>query len=142
MTGLPTDSKRSELMKRIRQTRTSPEEVVAHSLIEAKLGYRRNVKGLPGAPDFANKSQRWAIFVNGCYWHHHKTCSRGTVPKRNREFWLDKFAANRKRDAKKARALRQLGFTVLIVWECQAEGPDWKRRLQALCSQMSRNRAV
>lgn len=129
-------------MKRIRQTRTSPEEAVAHSLVEANLHYRRNVRRLPGAPDFANMSRRWAIFVNGCYWHHHKNCPRGTVPKRNREFWLDKFAANRKRDAAKVWALRRLGYKVLIVWECQAERPAWKRRLQALRSQMSRKRAV
>lgn len=115
---LPTDPVRSALMKRVRQQKTRVEDLVAAALRAHKLGYRRNVRTLPGSPDFANKSRRWAIFVNGCFWHHHKGCVRGTIPTRNRAFWVEKFAANRGRDAKKIKALRKIGFTVAIVWEC------------------------
>lgn len=114
------DPARSALMKRVRQSGTSAEEAVAVALRLAGMSYRRNAKTLPGAPDFSNKSRKWAIFVNGCFWHHHKTCRRGTIPKQNRAFWLEKFAANRKRDALKARLLRGRGFHVAIVWECEA----------------------
>lgn len=119
-TPAASDPARSALMKRVRQSRTGAEEAVAVALRRAGLRYRRNFKALPGAPDFANKSRKWAIFVNGCFWHHHKGCRRGTIPKQNRAFWLEKFAANRRRDAQKARSLRRLGFHVAIIWECEA----------------------
>ncbi len=120
---LPTDPVRRALMQRVRQRRTRPEDLVAAGLRERGLHYRRNVKALPGSPDFANRRRGWAIFVNGCFWHHHKGCKRGTIPKRNRPFWVDKFAANRRRDATKIRALRRAGLRVVVIWECEALDP-------------------
>lgn len=117
--SLPTDPVRSALMKRVRQQKTQVEDLVAVALRQHHIGYRRNVRTLPGSPDFANKSRRWAIFVNGCFWHHHKTCVRGTVPTRNHDFWVEKFSANRKRDARKIRALRAQKFHVAVIWECE-----------------------
>jgi DNA mismatch endonuclease (patch repair protein) len=81
--------------------------------------YRLSPRDLPGSPDLANKSRRWAIFVHGCYWHHHDNCVRATVPKNNRAWWLRKFEANRDRDQRKIRALQDRGFRVLVVWECE-----------------------
>ena len=117
---LPTDPARRELMQRIRRRGTGAEERVAAALRNLGVHYRRNVESLPGAPDFANRRRGWAIFVNGCFWHHHKGCPRGTMPKRNRAFWAEKLAANRKRDAAKIRALRQAGLRVVLIWECEA----------------------
>lgn len=94
--------------------------MVAGALRKLGLGYRKDVRNLPGSPDFANKSRRWAIFVNGCFWHRHRGCHRATTPTNNREFWLAKFAQNRKRDADAVRALRRRGYKVFIVWECCA----------------------
>lgn len=128
-----TDPARSALMKRVRQSRTSAEEAVAVALRGIGISYRRNAKALPGAPDFSNVSRKWAIFVNGCFWHHHKTCRRGTIPKQNRAFWLEKFAANRKRDALKAKLLRARGFHVAIIWECEAfDAPRLQARIERL----------
>jgi DNA mismatch endonuclease (patch repair protein) len=121
---LPTDPVRSALMKRVRQHKTHVEHVVAAALRAHHMSYRRNVRTLPGSPDFANKSRRWAIFVNGCFWHHHKHCPRGTIPTRNNDYWVEKFVANRRRDAKKIKALRGLGFRVAIIWECQGLDPS------------------
>lgn len=122
-------------MQRVRQRRTRPEDLVAAALREYGLHYRRNVKSLPGSPDFANRRRGWAIFVNGCFWHHHKGCPRGTIPRRNRAFWIDKFAANRRRDAAKVRALRRAGLRVIVVWECEALDPQrLARRLATLAS--------
>jgi DNA mismatch endonuclease (patch repair protein) len=81
--------------------------------------YRRNSKGLAGSPDFSNRRRRWAIYVHGCFWHHHTGCKHATVPKANEAFWRDKFATNRRRDVKAIRSLRRQGFRVLIVWECE-----------------------
>lgn len=127
------DPARSALMKRVRQARTGAEEAVALALRRAGLSYRRNSKALPGAPDFSNRSRKWAIFVNGCFWHCHKACRRGTIPKQNRLFWLEKFAANRKRDALKAKLLRGRGFHVAIIWECEAlDEARLERRIERL----------
>lgn len=129
---LETDPQRSALMRRVRQKGTKPEMIVGAALRSLGLAYRKNVRALPGSPDFANRRGRWAVFVNGCYWHHHR-CRRGTVPTRNRDFWVAKFVANRSRDARKVGALRRLGFRVLLVWECEVlQGEPMLRKLQDL----------
>lgn len=106
-------------MKRVRQKRTKPEEIVAAALTTMGIRYRRNVRSLPGSPDFANKKRKWAIFVMGCFWHHHTNCKRATIPTRNRDFWTTKFSDNRRRDARKLRLLRRVGYRVQLIWECQ-----------------------
>jgi DNA mismatch endonuclease, patch repair protein len=129
---LVTDPVRSALMGRVRQNGTTPELAVAGALRDLGLSYRKNVRSLPGAPDFANRRRRWAVFVNGCYWHHH-SCGRGTTPVRNREFWAAKFVANRLRDATAIRSLRRQGFRVVVIWECQSRDPvTMRKRLSAI----------
>ncbi|MDB5451436.1 MAG: vsr [Caulobacteraceae bacterium] len=83
--------------------------------------YRKNVRGLPGSPDFANRSRGWAIFVHGCFWHAHRGCRRATKPKSNAPFWSEKFARNRARDAEAIVTLRKRGFRVALVWECELD---------------------
>jgi DNA mismatch endonuclease (patch repair protein) len=114
----PPDPARSAMMAKVRRERTSAEEAVSLLCRELGLRYRRNVRSLPGSPDLANKHRKWAIFVNGCYWHHHTNCKRASIPKRNPQFWAAKFELNRGRDAKNVRALRKMGYRVLIVWQC------------------------
>ncbi len=131
-------AERSRLLGRVRQTRTKPEERVAKILRDLGIGYRRNVRGLPGSPDFANKTRRFAIFVNGCFWHNHRGCKRATVPKNNRAFWSAKFAANRKRDADRIRELRRRGFRVVVVWECEVDACADRLRSLLGCRNESR----
>jgi DNA mismatch endonuclease, patch repair protein len=127
----PKDPHRSALMARVRQKRTSPEKIVGTLLKSIGQFYRLNVRDLSGSPDFANRSRKWALFVNGCYWHHHTNCRRATVPKTNEAFWRDKFGANRARDARSVRVLRHAKFHVVIVWECETADPEELReRLQ------------
>jgi DNA mismatch endonuclease (patch repair protein) len=126
-----TDPARRKLMQRVRQRGTPAEKIVAEICRERGLHYRLNVKSLPGSPDLANKSQRWAIFVHGCFWHQHTGCPKATVPKRNARFWREKFAANRSRDARKIDLLRSIGFSVAVVWECEtADRGKLRRRFQ------------
>jgi DNA mismatch endonuclease (patch repair protein) len=120
---LDTDAARSELMKRVKQRGTQVESTVGTALRRAGLSYRKNVRSLPGTPDFANRSKGWALFVNGCFWHRHTNCARSKIPTRNRDFWQEKFRANRRRDARKIRELRQLGLRVVVVWECEVRDP-------------------
>lgn len=115
------DEATSDRMGRVRQAGTRAELEVGAALRKLGLSYRKNVRALPGSPDFANRRSRWTVFVNGCYWHHHKGCRRATIPKSNRGFWTEKFVSNRRRDAQAIRRLRQLGFRVALVWECQVD---------------------
>lgn len=105
-------------MRRVRRSGTKPEQVVRAALTSIGARYRLNVRALPGSPDIANKSRSKAIFVHGCFWHYHDRCARGRIPRRNREFWREKLIRNRERDEAKLQALRELGFDVLVVWEC------------------------
>ncbi|MCG6121324.1 MAG: very short patch repair endonuclease [Microvirga sp.] len=114
----PVDPRRSALMRAVRRTGTTPETIVSLALRELGAAYRRDVRSLPGSPDFANKKRRWAIFVNGCFWHHHKNCRRATIPKTNSAFWRAKFIDNRVRDARTVWALRRRGYRVVVIWEC------------------------
>jgi DNA mismatch endonuclease, patch repair protein len=112
-------------MSRVRQHGTEAELTVAAMLRQLGIYYRLNVTSLPGSPDFANRKMKWAIFVNGCFWHQHTGCKRATVPKTNKDFWRGKFSTNRLRDARAIRELRRLGFRVSLIWECQTEDAAW-----------------
>lgn len=109
-------------MARVKQARTAPEEKVATALKELGLSYRRNVKSLPGKPDFSNRSKGWAIQVHGCFWHQHD-CKRGTMPMHNRAEWVAKFARNKERDIAVDTALRDLDLRVITLWECEVNDP-------------------
>jgi DNA mismatch endonuclease (patch repair protein) len=110
-------------MARVPQKRTSAEERVAAALRRLGMRYRRNVKSLPGSPDFANVSRGWAIQVHGCFWHQHD-CRRGTMPTHNKAEWEAKFRRNRDRDSAAEMALSGLGLRVLTVWECESKDDD------------------
>lgn len=114
-------------MARVRQSNTSAEIEVRKIVQECGAEFETNVTELPGSPDLANREEFWAIFVHGCFWHAHESCKRATVPKRNREFWVKKFSANKKRDLKKIQRLEQLGYSVLVIWECELEN---KKKLE------------
>lgn len=53
------------------------------------------------------------------------------MPRRNRAAWAAKIAANKSRDRRVGRELREAGFSVLVVWECQTvDGELLARRLR------------
>ena len=119
--ALRTDAATSARMSRIRQTGTEPEMTVRRAAATLGLRYTVNNKDLPGSPDLANRSRRWAIFVHGCYWHRHEGCSKATTPGTNTEFWLNKFAWNVARDNAAREALRRVGYQVLTFWQCELD---------------------
>jgi DNA mismatch endonuclease, patch repair protein len=114
---------RSRMMRAVRQERTRPELRVRRIVRSMGVSFCVHNKNLPGSPDLANRRQRWAVFVHGCFWHGHKNCRRTTsrTPKANAVFWAQKFKSNRQRDAIACKELRSLGFKVAIVWECALE---------------------
>lgn len=109
----------SERMSRIRSKDTGPEFVVRRLLYGMGYRYRLHVRKLPGSPDIVFHGRKKAIFVNGCFWHQHQGCKVAHIPKSNREFWQAKLDRNRKRDMANQDALRDLGWDVLVIWECE-----------------------
>ncbi|MFZ5811310.1 MAG: very short patch repair endonuclease [Thermodesulfobacteriota bacterium] len=111
--------KRSWTMSRVKGKDTSPEKIV-RSLLH-RLGYRFRLhrKDLPGRPDVVLPKKRIAIFVHGCFWHRHEGCPRATTPRTNQDYWLQKFSRNVARDKKAFSDLTALGWSVIVVWECE-----------------------
>lgn len=128
-------AERSRLMRGVAQADTAPELIVrrvAHSL---GLRFRLHGRGLPGRPDIVFPRRRTVIFVHGCFWHHHVSCTRATIPKTNTSFWLEKFSANIARDERKRVELEALGWRVIVVWECETKDLDSLR--ERLASEFS-----
>jgi DNA mismatch endonuclease (patch repair protein) len=113
-------------MAKVRGRDTKPEMRVRQALHAAGLRFRLQARDLPGRPDIVFRSRRLAIFVHGCFWHRHNdpTCKLARTPKSRLAFWEPKFAANIARDERNMAALRDMGWTVLVVWECELTNSD------------------
>lgn len=116
-------TRRSWNMSRIRSRDTNPEFIVRRAL--RHLGYRFRVhrNDLPGKPDVVLPKYRIAIFVHGCFWHQHTGCIDCSKPKTNARYWRPKLLANVHRDRKYLRRLRRIGWTPIVIWECQTQKP-------------------
>jgi DNA mismatch endonuclease, patch repair protein len=112
---------RSKIMASVGQKDTGAEILLRTALHRVGLRYRLHDRALPGSPDLVLPRFRAVVFVHGCYWHRHG-CYRSTVPKSRREFWTDKFDANRLRDERSVNSLLEKGWRVLTVWECALKG--------------------
>lgn len=118
MTDVVDGATRSRMMASIRGKDTRPELRVRRYLHAAGLRFRLHAKQLPGSPDLVFPACHVAVFVHGCFWHRHPFCRYATTPATRREFWLDKFARNVIRDQRNLLALEQMGWTPLVIWEC------------------------
>lgn len=119
-----TPEQRSERMGKVRGRDTKPELAVRRRLHAMGYRYRLHDKKLPGSPDLVFAGRRKALFVHGCFWHMHEGCALARMPKSRLEFWRPKLEGNRARDAAKARQLRDLGWDVMTVWECEMRDMD------------------
>jgi DNA mismatch endonuclease (patch repair protein) len=116
-----TKAQRSLRMGRVKSRDTSPEREVRQMIHRMGFRFRLNVRGLPGRPDIVLARHRKVIFVNGCFWHRHGAagCKLARLPKSRLDFWLPKLESNRLRDQRDMRKLRNAGWKILVVWECQ-----------------------
>ncbi len=105
-------------MSAIRGKDTRPELLVRRYLHSQGFRYRLHVKDLPGKPDIVMRRMRTAIFVHGCFWHHHG-CANSVWPKTRSAFWRKKILGNCSRDRERQRALARMGWNVRVVWECE-----------------------
>lgn len=95
-------------------------------------------ESLPGCPDIVLKKYRTVIFVNGCFWHHHD-CGRFVWPSTNEEYWHKKIDRNVERDKEDQQALEELGWQVLVIWECQLKRKNALTNLQNLYEKIVKN---
>lgn len=131
--------RRSENMRRIRSTNTSPELTVRRFLHRSGFRYRLHSKSLPGKPDVVLPALRACVLIHGCFWHGCTKCVDGTRRVKSRsEYWTAKIRGNQDRDIKHVEALKILGWKVYVLWECELRRPNALARL----ARSLRNRRV
>lgn len=116
-----TPERRSRLMSRVKAKNTTPERFIRSLLHGRGYRFRLHDKKLPGSPDIVLPKYKTAIFVHGCFWHHHTGCKKATMPKQNADYWQGKMAENVQRDKRKERALLDAGWNVIVVWQCAVD---------------------
>ena len=142
MTDKMTPEQRHYCMSHIRSRNTKPELKVRQWLWRHGYRYRLNVKGVPGKPDIVMRRYHTAIFVNGCFWHGHHMEVRGErlevrggelecckIPQTNREFWVNKIIRNQQRDQQNYQLLKDNGWQVIVIWECQLKTDRLERTM-------------
>ena len=140
MSDVFTRAKRSMVMSRIRATGNRDTELRMIALLRVSKfsGWRRNAK-LFGRPDFVFAKHRLVVFVDGCFWHRHPNCKFSYTPKSRVEFWLPKFQKNVERDRLVTRELRQAGWRVVRIWECDLIASRHARVIRRLRAALSAN---
>ena len=112
--------RRSEIMSHIKSKNTSIELLVRKQLFALGFRYRVNYKKLPGKPDIVFTKKKVAIFIHGCFWHGHDIgCRYSHVPQSRAEYWNEKISRTKERDTNHLNELKDKGWRVLTVWECE-----------------------
>lgn len=106
-------------MSHVRGKNTKPEEAIRKYLFSKGFRYRKNDKRYPGKPDIVLPKYHTVIFVNGCFWHQHPGCKASALPETNRDYWKVKLQRNVERDAVQIRQLEEMGWYVIVLWECE-----------------------
>ena len=127
-----TIEQRHNNMAAIRGKDTKPEILVRKFLWSHGFRYRLNHPRLPGKPDIVLRKYRTCIFVNGCFWHGHEGCKYYVVPKSNTKFWQDKILRNQQRDLEVMYKLAEMGWHMIVVWECELKPAVREQTLESL----------
>lgn len=116
-------------MAGVRHFDTPPELIVRSYLHRQGLRFRVHRQDLPGNPDIVLPKYQSVVFVHGCFWHQHSRCRRSKTPSSNVDYWLPKLRQNVRRDRENRRKLKELGWHVHIIWECQVKDTNRLKRL-------------
>ena len=127
MTDSRTPEQRRRIMQSVGAKDTKPELLLRKLISRLGFRYRLHGKKLPGTPDITFCGMKKVIFMHGCFWHAHG-CEKGRAPKSRLRYWGPKLEANRDRDAKKNEQLRDLGWSVLTVWQCELKDLEGLKR--------------
>lgn len=141
MVDIYSKKKRSAIMKSVRTKNTKPELILRKSLHRLGYRYRLHDRKLPCRPDIVLKKYSTVIFVNGCFWHGHKSCKASVLPKTNTKFWERKILKNKERDRRCEDQLRKQGWTVIVVWECELKTKVLQETITRVCNQISREKS-
>lgn len=122
--------KRSEVMALVRGKNTKPEVIVRKYLFSKGFRYRINVKALPGKPDIVLSKYNAVIFVHGCFWHGHQIEGEyhRRFPVSNAKFWQAKIENNTSRDIHNQVLLKETGWRVFTVWECELSSKEKREK--------------
>lgn len=135
-----TPEQRHDCMARIHSEDTRPEQAVRRELWHRGYRFRKCVRTLPGTPDIVLPKYRTCIFVNGCFWHGHKGCSKFVMPKTRTEFWVNKIARNQERDLVNIQRLESIGWSAITVWECELSKSGIENTMEKIESMLEENR--
>lgn len=130
-----TPEQRSFNMSRIKGKNTKPEMLVRKWLWHQGYRYQLHRKDLPCKPDIVFPRRKKIIFIHGCFWHQHD-CKYFKWPKNNQQFWRKKIGNNVIRDQKNAQLLKEKGWKILTVWECEIKN-DQNNILNSIISFLS-----
>ena len=111
--------------------------MVRKELFSHGYRYRVNVKNLPCKPDIVLRKYNTVIFVNGCFWHGHDGCKKFVIPKTNTEFWKDKIHSNQERDKEGYVKLKEQGWKVIVVWECELTKQRFDETMNSIFAELS-----
>lgn len=135
-----TPEQRHDCMASIHSENTRPEQAVRRELWHRGYRFRKCVRTLPGTPDIVLPKYRTCIFVNGCFWHGHKGCSKFVMPKTRTEFWANKIARNQERDLVNIQRLESIGWSAITVWECELGKSSIENTMEKIESMLEENR--
>ena len=135
-----TPEQRHDCMASIHSEDTRPEQAVRRELWHRGYRFRKCVRTLPGTPDIVLPKYRTCIFVNGCFWHGHKGCSKFVMPKTRTEFWENKIAKNQERDLVNIQRLESIGWSAITVWECELGKSGIENTMEKIESMLEENR--
>lgn len=132
--SLSTDSlsaeQRHKNMAAIHSLDTKPEKKIRSALFKFGLRFRKNDRRYPGTPDLVFPHYHAVVFINGCFWHGHESCSRFRIPKSNVGFWENKIERNKKRDSENIKKYQDMSWRVCVVWECAISGKKSRQKIK------------
>lgn len=127
-----TPAQRTLCMRAVRSEGTGPEMRVRRLLHKQGFRYALHKKDLPGRPDLAFVARRKAIFVHGCFWHKHSCKAGRKIPRTNADYWALKRSRTVARDRAAVQKLKDAGWSVLVIWECQTHAEMLPRLMRFL----------
>lgn len=140
MTDVHSKEIRSYNMSRIKGKDTKPEMLVRKFLFSKGFRYRLHDKKFPGKPDIVLPKYKTVIFIHGCFWHGHEGCKYYVVPKTRTDWWLEKIGKNILNDSKAIQYLTEIGWKVIVIWECELKKNQSDPTLQKLISELNNRR--
>lgn len=136
MSDVHTKEIRSYNMSMIRGKNTTPELIVRKFLHSKGFRFRLHKNELPGKPDIVLSKYKTVIFVHGCFWHGHNNCKYFVIPKTRTNWWIHKIDRNRQNDKQNYYILKQTGWKIITVWECELKTNNAANTLSRLAARI------